>query len=60
MNFFDCIEHQLQNKFSAAEFSKKNPFSVSKQLTVGKYISVYSVNVYSVSVYSVSVYSFSV
>jgi hypothetical protein len=61
MDLFDCIGHQLKNKiFHSQSLKKKNPFSVSTQLTVRKYISVYSVSVYSVSVYSVSVYSVSV
>ena len=57
IDLFDYIGHQLQNKYSAAKFWKKNPFSVSTQLTMRKYISVYCVSVHSVSVYSVSVYS---
>ena len=43
MNWFDCMGHQLQNKFSTAEFWKENPFSVSIKLTTFNYISVDSV-----------------
>ena len=48
MVLFDCRGHQLQNEFFAAEFWKKNPVCVSTQLTMRKYVGVYSVSVYSV------------